>query len=232
MDNYFVHIPGVPQSLTKEETQKCIILMNKGNQEARQLLIEGNLKLVLHLINTRFQHLPFDKEELFQIGCIGLIKGIDTYDSNKNIELATYVSRCIINEILMVARKGLTLPFEESIDEPIKINDNEHPDKTLLDVLECKSNLVSDYERKEAEFIAKEIIKELPDDYRLLIEMYFGINGQKRHTQRELSAFFNCSQANISRIINKLLIEIRDKMESVNVYRLSHRNQPNSSIKK
>ena len=232
MDNYFVHIPGLPESLAKEEMQRNIVLMNEGNQESRQKLIEGNLRLIIHIINTRFQHYPFDKEEMFEIGCIGLIKGIDTYDINKNIELTTYIGRCIINEILMMARKNHARPAEESIDKPIAVNDCDSSDKSLMDVLESSVNLVEDYERKEEEFIVKEIIKELPDDYRLLIEMYFGINGQKRHTQRELAKHFNYSQSYISRIIKEVIAEIKEAVNEVNVHQLYHQSQQRSPIQK
>lgn len=214
---FHTHIPSLPNSLTKAEIHNCIILMRAGDMKSRQRLIEGNLKLVLYFINTKFQYLPLDSEELFQVGCLGLIKGIDTYDPDRNIEFVTYVSKCIINEILMLARKNGTTPFTDSLDRQINTSSDDTSDNRLMDTISLDDDLEEDYAEKEEVFILREIIKSLPVNCRLMIEMYYGLNGQERHTQRELADYFGMSQCHISRTLNKIYNLIEKEMYITNV---------------
>ena len=169
MKNIYINIQGLPKSLTKEEAQRNIILMQKGDMEARQRLIEGNIRLVIFLVNDRFSHLSFEKEELIEVGCIWLIKGIDTYNPNKNIELVTYASRCIINEILMLVRKSRFKPSIDSLNRLVNINSDDSSETALMDFLSSNEDLTQDYEEKEQAFIVREIVKRLPDKQRLMI---------------------------------------------------------------
>ena len=147
------------------------------------------------------------------------------------IGLVTYASRCIINEILMLVRKSRFKPSIDSLNRLVNINSDDSSETALMDFLSSDEDLTQDYEEKEQAFIVREIVKRLPDKQRLMIEMYFGLNGQRRHNQREIGDCFNMSQSYISRLLIKILDEIEKKVSKTNVNDLYHQKSFPNSIK-
>ena len=202
----------LPPPLSKEEELSYLIKAKKGDEEAKNILIEHNLRLVVFLAK-KYENTGYDIEDLVSIGSIGLIKGINTYKIDKNIKLATYASRCISNEILMFLRKNKKRKKEISLEDSLNY-DNEGNEPHLEDVLGTDSDLVSDeYEKQlERNFISKEINK-LNQREKQIMVLRYGLNNSESYTQKEVAEMLGISQSYISRIEKKVIRNIKNLMK-------------------
>ena len=203
-----------PEALSSEEEKKYIQMMSKGDEEARNILIEDNLRLVAHVCK-KYANSNVDQDDLISIGSIGLIKGINSYDVHKNIKLSTYISKCIDNEILMYLRSIKKLNSEVYLEDPIgkDKDDNtitlkeilENDDKPIEEEIELKLRIKKLYEK---------IKSSLQERERTILELRFGLNGAEPQTQHEIAKEMGISRSYVSRIetkaINKLAKEIKE----------------------
>ena len=204
----------LPPPLSKEEEYKYFLRTRQGDIEARNVLIEHNLRLVGFLAK-KYESTGYDMEDLISIGSIGLIKGIETYKIDKNIKFATYASRCIANEILMYIRKNKKRKQEISLEDSLNY-DSEGNELHLEDVLGTDTDLVSDeFEREqERKYIAEEINK-LKGRERQIMILRYGLNNSESYTQKEVADKLGISQSYISRIEKKVIKNIKNMMKQV-----------------
>lgn len=203
----------LPKPLEKEEEQKALIALEQGDEEARNTLIEHNLRLVVY-IAKRYETNPVFMEDLISIGSIGLIKAVNTFKRDKNIKLVTYASRCIENEILMFLRKKSRRKVEVSFDEPLNI-DYDGNELLLSDILGTEDDLVTkEFEKQENKRELMEALATLKERERQILQMRYGI-GQEELTQKDIAQKLGISQSYISRlekkIIEKLKIQLKKK---------------------
>lgn len=194
-----------PEPLSSEEEKKCIEKMKNGDEEARNILIERNLRLVAH-ISKKYTTTNIDQDDLISIGTIGLIKGINSFNPEKNIRLATYVARCIENEILMFLRSTKKMKSEIYLNEPIG-KDKDDNEVTLIEVLETDDKSIEDeidlkMKVKKLYQKMKEVLK---DREKMIIELRFGLNGGKPKTQNEIASMMGISRSYVSRIETKAI---------------------------
>ena len=202
----------LPSPLKGTEEQQALEAMENGDEEAKALLIERNLRLVV-FIARRFENTGINLEDLISIGTIGLIKAISTYRRDKNIKLATYASRCIENEILMFIRKNSASRREVSIDEPLSV-DWDGNELLLSDVLGSESDIVSrDMEEEEERRLVRAAVEELSPRERVIIEMRYGLGGQRELTQKEVADTLGISQSYISRLEKKIMQVLKRKIQ-------------------
>ena len=203
-----------PEPLTQEEEKQALKKMANGDDEARNLLIERNLRLVVHVCK-KYANTNIDQDDLHSIGTIGLIKGINSFNVKKGSKLSTYVSRCIDNEVLMYLRSTKKLNSEVYLNEPIG-KDKDDNVITLEEVLESDNKSIE--EEVDTKIKIKKMydkIKEiLKDREKTIIELRFGLNGDKPKTQKEIAKLMGISRSYVSRIetkaINKLANEIKE----------------------
>lgn len=200
----------LPPPLSVEEEE--IMIKNIHTEEARDALIEHNLRLVAY-IAKRFENTGANIEELISIGTVGLIKAISTFNTDKNIKLATYASRCIENEILMFIRKSATHKREISIDEPLSV-DWDGNELLLSDILGSDADVVTkDMEDDEERRILREAVSDLCERERIIVELRFGLGNGKELTQKEVADALGISQSYISRLEKKIMSRLRKKIE-------------------
>lgn len=201
----------LPPPLGKEEELAYLIKARQGDEEARNKLIEHNLRLVVFLAK-KYENTTYDIEDLVSIGSIGLIKGINTYKIDKNIKLATYASRCISNEILMFLRKNKRKRSEVSLEEALNY-DSEGNELHLEDILGTDAELVpKEYEKKvDKELLNKEISSLSPRDKEIMTLRY-GLNNTMEYTQKEVAEMLGISQSYISRIEKKVVRKLSQLM--------------------
>ena len=201
----------MPPPLGRDEEEKAIAALEAGEEEARRLLIERNLRLVVY-IARRFENTGINIEDLISIGTIGLIKAINTFQSGKNIKLATYASRCIENEILMHLRKVSAQRSELSFDEPLN-TDWDGNELLLSDVLGTDADEVSRPLEDDAELLMlQEALAALDERDRQIIRMRFGLPGGKEFTQKEVADAMGISQSYISRLEKRIIERLRRDM--------------------
>ncbi len=203
-----------PEPLSKEEESIYIERWENGDEEARNILIERNLRLVAH-VAKKYGWSNVDQDDLISIGTVGLIKGINSYESKKATKLSTYVSRCIDNEILMYLRSIKKLGAEVYLDEPIG-KDKDDNTVTLQEVLENNERPIDEivdlkWKIKQLYNKMKKVLKERE---RTIIELRFGLDGDKPKTQHQIANMLGISRSYVSRIeskaINKLSKEIKE----------------------
>lgn len=198
----------LPEPLSIEEEEKYIILKEQGNKEAKEKLIEHNLRLVVFLAK-KYENTGIDLEDLVSIGSIGLIKGINTFSKEKNIKLATYISRCIDNEILMYLRKNKKIKQEVSIDQPLSY-DVDGNELHLEDIIGTDKDLISKNieEENDKKLMLKEILNLKPRDREIMVLRY-GLLGNDEFTQKEVAEKLGISQSYISRIEKKVIKKLK-----------------------
>ena len=203
----------LPLPLSSEEEGHAISLLGGGqDEEGKKLLIEHNLRLVVY-IAKKFDNTGVGVEDLISIGTIGLIKAINTFNPEKNIKLATYASRCIENEILMVLRKNAQLRGEISIDEPLSA-DWDGNELLLSDILGTDEDVVSrDIENEAEREMLLAAVSELGPREQEIMQMRFGLCGGKERTQKEVAEAIGISQSYISRLEKKIIRKLRKKLE-------------------
>ncbi len=202
---------SLPKPLTREEEAITIAAFMDGDMNARDRLIEKNLRLVVY-IARRFDNTNTHIEDLISIGAIGLIKAIETFKTDKNIKLATYASRCIENEILMHLRKTNKTRSEISFDEPLN-SDADGNELLLSDILGTDEHIIiDDVERKIERQHMIEAITSLDERERYIMECRFGLTGQEEMTQKEVAELLGISQSYISRLEKKIISELRESL--------------------
>ncbi|MBQ3133327.1 MAG: sigma-70 family RNA polymerase sigma factor [Clostridia bacterium] len=202
----------LPQPLSPEEETAALLRAAEGDADARELLITRNLRLVVY-IARKFENSGIGIEDLISIGTIGLIKAVNTFCPTRQIKLATYSSRCIENEILMVLRKTAPLRNEMSIDEPLNIDWNGN-ELCLSDVLGSEPDVVNQpLERATEKALLRQFVAELTPREQEIIRMRFGMDGVKEHTQKEVADLLGISQSYISRLEKKIIRRLRENME-------------------
>lgn len=201
----------LPAPLENDEETECIRrLCEEQNTDARSKLIEHNLRLVVY-IAKKFDNTGVGVEDLISIGTIGLIKGINTFKSDKNIKLATYASRCIENEILMYLRKNSKVKMEVSIDEPLNV-DWDGNELLLSDILGTDEDLISkDIESEVEKRLLYKAIEKLKPREREIVEMRYGLKGKngKELTQKQVADELGISQSYISRLEKKIIKRLK-----------------------
>ena len=203
----------LPPPLKGKEEQDALEALERGSEDAKQTLIEHNLRLVV-FIARRFENTGINLEDLISIGTIGLIKAIGTYRRDRNIKLATYGSRCIENEILMYIRKISAQKAEVSLDEPINM-DYDGNELLLSDILGTDENIVTGRLDDEVDLLLlRQALAELPPREKEIILMRFGLEGRKEMTQKEVAQFMGISQSYISRLEKKIMLRLRKEIVS------------------
>ncbi len=212
-DVFFIGSTDIlPPPLKKDIEEDLVRKSNMGDLDARNKLIEHNLRLVVFLAK-KYDTTMYDLEDLVSIGTIGLIKGIKTYKLDKNIKLATYASRCIDNEILMFLRKNKRRTKEVSFEDSINF-DSEGNELKIEDVFGTEEDIVhKSIECQEDKTILVEEIKNLDDRDREIIEFRYGLGGHKELTQKELADKLSISQSYISRIEKKVIKKLKNLMK-------------------
>jgi RNA polymerase sporulation-specific sigma factor len=203
----------LPPPLGKEEELDYLVKAKQGDIEARNILIEHNLRLVVFLAK-KYESAGYDLEDLVSIGSIGLIKGINTYKIDKNIKLATYASRCIANEILMFIRKNKKRKTEISFEDALNF-DAEGNELHLEDIMGTDNELVQkEYEKKVDKELLKLEIKGLKDRDKEIMTLRYGLGNTKEYTQKEVAEKLDISQSYISRIEKKVIRRLKQVMKS------------------
>ena len=210
--NYLVSGESLPKALKSSEEKKLVDeLLGDGASEAKQKLIEHNLRLVIY-IAKKFENTNLDMEDLISIGSIGLIKAVNSFNGDKNIKIATYASRCIENEILMYLRKVSKLKKEVSLDDPINM-DSEGNELMITDLVSNEDIMPqSEFERQTEVQILWSVLNKLNKRERQIMVMRFGLNGDDEKTQKEVADDLGISQSYISRLEKKILNRIKKEI--------------------
>lgn len=203
-----------PEPLSSDDEKKYLELFKSGNEDARNILIEHNLRLVAH-VAKKYSTANVEQDDLISIGTIGLIKGINSFDIDKGVRLSTYISRCIDNEILMYLRSIKKLGAEVYLEDPIG-KDKDDNTVTLQEVLENNDRNIED--EVDLKFKVKKLYEKMKDVLKTrektILELRFGLGGQKPQTQNEIADSMGISRSYVSRIetkaIGKLAKEIKE----------------------
>ena len=215
---FYINGPdNLPAPLSKEEEEKVFAMLESGSTEAKNILIEHNLRLVVY-IARKFESTGIGIEDLVSIGTIGLIKAVNTFAPCKGIKLATYASRCIENEILMFIRKTQPQKNEVSIDEPLNV-DWDGNELLLSDVLGTENDCVNRGVEQDAEkAVLNEAVDKLCEREHKIMVLRFGLKGEKEHTQKEVADMIGISQSYISRLEKKIIAKLRRELEKTAMF--------------
>ena len=204
----------LPPPLSREEEIALMRRVNQGDAAARATLIERNLRLVVY-ISRKFENTGISIEDLISIGAIGLIKAVNSFDPDKNIKLATYASRCIENEILMVLRKTNRLKLEVSFDEPLN-TDWDGNELLLSDILGTEPDLVSkDLDSDIEKQMLHTAIQTLNPREKYIVGLRYGLGEDKEHTQKEVADLMGISQSYISRLEKRIIGKLREELQKM-----------------
>ena len=211
-DIYYINSgEALPPPLSREEDAKIMEQLRAGDEEVKQTLIERNLRLVVY-IARKFENTGVCVEDLISIGTIGLIKAVNTFDAEKRIKLATYASRCIENEILMYLRRSCKLKLEVSLDEPLNV-DWDGNELLLSDILGTDADAI--YRGIEDE-VDKELLslamKKLTPREKKIMELRFGLYGNREYTQKQVADMMGISQSYISRLEKHIIKLLKSEM--------------------
>ena len=201
-----------PRPLKAEEERRYLERYAAGDLEARNILIEHNLRLVAHIIKKYYTQ-SGEQDDLISIGTIGLIKGISTFKPDKNVRLATYASRCIENEILMYFRSRRKLSAEMSLSDSID-TDTDGNSLSLIDVISVDDNMLEELDTREACVKVRRCVERCLDEReRMIITLRYGLDDRPPRTQREIAAQCGISRSYVSRIEKKALKKLEEAME-------------------
>ena len=201
-----------PKPLTAREEREYLERYKEGDEEARSILIERNMRLVAHVIK-KYQNTDYDTEDLLSVGTIGRIKAVNTFNQDRGPRLATYAARCVENEILMLFRANKKYSREVSLYEPIGV-DKDGESVTLVDVVEMDNREILDT------IILSQDVKELYDAYdkclkdneKMVIRLRYGLFGLQEKTQREIAQMLGISRSYVSRIEKKAIEKLRQEI--------------------
>lgn len=218
ISNLFVfalHLSGTgsfPPPLSAKRERECLLAMKNGDVNAKNELIEHNLRLVAHIIKKYYSS-SVQQDDLISIGTIGLIKAINTFDTDKGTRLATYAARCIENEILMQFRAQKKTAQDISVNEPIDTDSEGNP-LTLMDIISTEDEIVEDiYKMTMLKKLSSEVERIKDPREKSIIMMRYGLDGMRPMTQLEVSKKLNISRSYVSRIEKKALKELRKALE-------------------
>ncbi len=201
----------LPHPLPPDQERAAVEAMALGDKEARDLLIEHNLRLVVY-IARKFDNTGVGLEDLISIGTIGLIKAVNTFDRHKKIKLATYASRCIENEILMHLRRVSRLRAEVSFDEPLNM-DWDGNELLLSDILGTDGDMVGQSIEDEAEKACLlEAVQSLAQREKRIMQLRFGLDGENERTQKEVADMMGISQSYISRLEKRVILRLKSQL--------------------
>ena len=219
MNNFFFFLGylgngmnAFPKPLSAQEEKMYFDLYKAGDEEAKNILIERNLRLVVHVVK-KYSVQYGDSDDLISIGAIGLIKAVTTYDADKGHRFATYAAKCVQNEVLMFLRSSKKINSEVSIDEPIG-HDKEGNSISLIDILESSEEDI--YETVETKIKVKELKETITDTLTeresIIVKMRYGLDGYKEKTQKEIADELGISRSYVSRIEKKALEKMNFEM--------------------
>ena len=210
---YIVNNNLFPEPLSAEEEKDYLERYENGDEEARNILIEKNLRLVAH-VAKKYASSNVSNDDLISIGTIGLMKAINTFNTDKNIKLATYASRCIENEILMYLRRSNKIKGEVSIDEPLN-QDGDGNELLLSDILGTEADITSrGIEDEVDKVLLKASIEKLSNRERNIMELRFGFISGEEKTQKEVADMLGISQSYISRLEKKIMNKMKKEIMS------------------
>jgi len=211
---YVTNTNSFPQPLSPEEEREYLERYKAGNEEARNILIERNLRLVAHIVK-KYSVTATDNDDLISIGTIGLIKAITTFDNSKGTRLATYASRCIENEILMQIRSNKKRQNEVSLHEPIGV-DKEGNEISLFDIIENDTDSIVDV--VELKMQVKKLYSKMKDVLKsrekLVLELRYGLINGSNKTQREIAKMLGISRSYVSRIEKKAIKKLSKELKA------------------
>ena len=200
-----------PAPLNPEKEAEMLALLANGDNEAKERLIEHNLRLVAHIIKKYYSNYS-EQDDLISIGTIGLIKGINSFNANKGTKLATYCSRCIENEILMYFRSCKKISQEISISEPIDTDSEGNP-MTLMEIISTENDIIDDIDTKTKIVKLVKLVDEIKDKRdRLIIIKRYGLDGNEPMTQKEIADSLNISRSYVSRIEKRILEDLKSRL--------------------
>ncbi len=213
---FILHVCGAgqfPRPLSEKKEREYLHRLREGDQSARNVLVEHNLRLVAHIIK-KYYGKQNEQDDLVSIGTIGLIKAIDTFNPDKNIRLSSYASRCIENEILMHFRAGKKTAQDISLNETIDTDKDGNP-LTLLDIMAVDDHILDDLDRKlNTQKLGKFICEELTEREKTIIVLRYGLNGSEPMTQKNIAKLLGISRSYVSRIETKALKQLRKRFET------------------
>lgn len=214
LSGYVSNTNSFPKPLSKEEEGEYLRLYSEGDEQARNILIERNLRLVAHIVK-KYNNTGKDVDDLISIGTIGLIKAISTFDVNKGTRLATYAARCIENEILMTIRAGKKSKGEVSLQEPIGI-DKEGNEISLLDILGTNADDILDevHLKFQVKKLYQEINRVLKDREKVIVELRYGLIDGGCRTQREIASMLGISRSYVSRIEKRAIDKLNKALNN------------------
>ncbi len=210
----------LPRVLTREEEKKCIELLSddEKKEKAREVLIKHNMRLVGYIVSKKFSQTKIEYEDLFSVGCYGLIKGVDSFDPKKPVKLATYLSVCITNEILMEIRKtnkGSKFSIVSMQDLAYSKEDGSGltNEEMIADEENVEDIVVGKMENRFFMSKVNSYLEKAGDKKRKIIEKTFGINGEEKERQEDIARSVGCSQCNVSRVAKKTLKELKVELK-------------------
>lgn len=213
---FILHVCGsgsFPKPLSEKQEREYLEKFANGDMEARNKLVEHNLRLVAHIIK-KYYGTQSEQDDLVSIGTIGLIKAINTFDPNKNIRLSSYASRCIENEILMHFRNAKKAAQDISLNEAIDTDKDGNP-LTLLDIMSVDDNILDNLDTKlNSKKLGQFISEELEPREKKIILMRYGLGGEEPMTQKKVAKVLNISRSYVSRIETKALKKLRRRFET------------------
>ncbi len=213
---FILHVCGsgsFPKPLSEKQEREYLEKFANGDMEARNKLVEHNLRLVAHIIK-KYYGTQSEQDDLVSIGTIGLIKAINTFDPNKNIRLSSYASRCIENEILMHFRNAKKAAQDISLNEAIDTDKDGNP-LTLLDIMSVDDNILDNLDTKlNSKKLGQFISEELEPREKKIILMRYGLGGKEPMTQKKVAKVLNISRSYVSRIETKALKKLRRRFET------------------
>lgn len=209
----FFDLKTFPQPLTAREEREYLKRYKEGDREAKNVLINRNMRLVAHVIK-KYQSSDYEMEDLLSVGTIGLIKAVNTYNMDKGSRLATYAAKCVENEILMLFRAGKKFSREVSIYDPIG-TDKDGETVSLMDILETegKEAIEQIILKQDVKDLYAAYEKELKETEKAVIRMRYGLFGSREHTQREVAKQLGISRSYVSRIEKKAIEKLREAFE-------------------
>lgn len=213
---FILHVCGggsFPKPLSEKQEKIYLERCANGDKEARNKLVEHNLRLVAHIIK-KYYGTQSEQDDLVSIGTIGLIKAVDTYDLNKNIRLSSYASRCIENEILMHFRNAKKSAQDISLNETIDTDKDGNP-LTLLDIMAVDDNIIDTLDLKfNSRKLGQYINEELDEREKKIIILRYGLNGKEPMTQKNVAKLLNISRSYVSRIETRALKILKKRFDS------------------
>ncbi|MCD8367672.1 MAG: RNA polymerase sporulation sigma factor SigE [Clostridiales bacterium] len=211
---YYVGGSDLLPPLDRQEERRLLLALREGDEQARDTLIEHNLRLVVYLAR-RFENTGINLDDLVSIGTIGLIKAVNTFDTEKNIKLATYAARCIENEILMHLRKSSNQRTEISFDEPLN-TDWDGNELLLSDILGTEEDLVErPVQAGEDRRLLYQALEKLNEREKRIITMRFGLDGRDSRTQKEVADCLGISQSYISRLEKRIIGRLKKEFSRI-----------------